>query len=191
MTTTNGDEELIQAIHDEQHEIEGMFDELDLDMASPEYRRQLVDHIIATLVRHITVKEQYLYPEVRHRVPDRSVLVDRMLDEHARADETMKELEHTSPSETRFNQLLGSLADRVRQGFDTERERMLPQLEAACGADHLNQLGAKMALAKDSAPTHPHPGAPDKPPSNLIIDPGIGIVDRIRDALTSSHVSGS
>ncbi|MBA0127756.1 hemerythrin domain-containing protein [Haloechinothrix sp. YIM 98757] len=191
MTTTNGDEELVQAIHGEHREIEGLFEELERDTAGPEYRRQLVDHIIATLVRHITVTEQYLYPEVRHRVPDGSVLVDQLLDEHARAEEAMKELERTSPSDARFEQLLGSLADRTRQGFDSERERMLPQLEAACGTDHLNRLGAKMALAKDSAPTHPHPGAPDKPPSNLIIDPGIGIVDRIRDALASSHVSGA
>ena len=37
------------------------------------------------------------------------------------------------------------------------------------------------------APARPHPSAPDKPPANKIPGPGVGLVDRMRDALTGRN----
>ncbi|MGC4810695.1 hypothetical protein ACLQ29_09235 [Micromonospora sp. DT228] len=41
-----------------------------------------------------------------------------------------------------------------------------------------------MTRVKKIGPTRPHPGAPDHPPANRLLAPGIGLVDRIRDALS-------
>jgi len=38
--------------------------------------------------------------------------------------------------------------------------------------------------AKKLAPTRPHPSAPDKPPLNKVLGPPVGLVDRVRDALS-------
>lgn len=39
-------------------------------------------------------------------------------------------------------------------------------------------------MAKKMAPTRPHPSAPDTPPGNKLLGPGVGLVDRARDLLT-------
>ncbi|MCV2457821.1 hemerythrin domain-containing protein, partial [Streptomyces sp. ICN988] len=38
--------------------------------------------------------------------------------------------------------------------------------------------------AKKTAPTRPHPSAPNTPPANKLLAPGAGMVDRARDLLT-------
>ena len=48
----------------------------------------------------------------------------------------------------------------------------------------LNGLGDKVRRAKKLASTRPHPAAPTKPPANRILAPGLGLVDRMRDALS-------
>lgn len=187
MTTTEPDADLTQMIAEDHRLLERVFTELEEQTSIGwEYRRQLVDHLIASLVRHTVAEEQYLYPEVRERLDGGDALADEEIAQHNQAEELMKELEGAAPADTRFEQLLGDLVRHAREHFQEEEESLLPRLKAACTLDHLQQLGAKMQLAKDSAPIHPHPGAPDTPPSNLIIDPAIGIIDKVRDGLKSA-----
>jgi hypothetical protein len=48
----------------------------------------------------------------------------------------------------------------------------------------LDELGEKVRSAKKTAPTRPHPGAPDTPAALKILAPGAGLVDRARDLVT-------
>jgi hypothetical protein len=38
-------------------------------------------------------------------------------------------------------------------------------------------------IAEEAAPTRPHPGTPATPPWNKVVDPMVGVVDRLRDAV--------
>ncbi|MGH3451069.1 MAG: hemerythrin domain-containing protein, partial [Haloechinothrix sp.] len=137
----------------------------------------------ADLVRHAVAEEEFMYPEARERLASGDLLVDQELAEHAEAERLMKELEGLPPSDARFDQLLGKLIIDVRHHIDEEERELLPKLQSVCPQKMLYHLGEKVLLAKDGAPTRPHPGAPDRPPANLIIDPGIGLIDKIRDAI--------
>jgi hypothetical protein len=46
----------------------------------------------------------------------------------------------------------------------------------------IHELGDAMAALKKTAPTHPHPKAPDEPPGNLIAGTGAALVDKALDA---------
>jgi hypothetical protein len=46
------------------------------------------------------------------------------------------------------------------------------------------RLGNRIETAEEAAPTRPHPGAPATAPWNKITDPAIGLLDRLRDAVT-------
>ena len=59
---------------------------------------------------------------------------------------------------------------------------LLPKLRDACDEADFRELGKKFEQAKKMAPTRPHPSAPDKPPANKILGPGVGLIDRMRDA---------
>jgi hypothetical protein len=65
-----------------------------------------------------------------------------------------------------------------------EEDNLFVSLRQACTAEVLQDLGEKVRRAKKTAPTRPHPGAPDTPPANKVLGPGVGLVDRVRDAIT-------
>ena len=125
-----------------------------------------------------------MYPAVRESLPDGDDIADHEIAEHAEAEQVMKDLEGVNPAEPRFDELLGKLISEVRNHMQEEEAELLPRLAESCSADQLRDLGRKVLAAKRVAPTRPHPSAPDRPPANLLLAPGAGLIDRVRDALT-------
>lgn len=154
-----------------------------LQSGPAEQRRALADEVIIELVRHAVAEERHLYPAVRERLPDGDRIADREIADHAAAERTMKELERADAGEPQFDDIFGRLIREVTEHIRDEEENVLPRLAAACGAQELAELGEKVERAKRLAPTRPHPTAPDKPPLNKVIGPGVGLVDRARDLL--------
>ena len=58
------------------------------------------------------------------------------------------------------------------------------KLRAALPEHDLIRLGNRVQIAEEAAPTRPHPGAPATPPLNKLVDPALGVVDKIRDLLS-------
>lgn len=182
-TTQQG---LVDAIVADHRAVQGVFAEIEAS-ADARHRRDLVEHVIAELVRHSVAEEQYLYPAARTALPDGDEVADHEIAEHAEAEEVMQELERTDPTDPRFDELVASLIGDVRHHIDEEERDLLPRLRAACGAAELRELGKKFEQAKRIAPTRPHPSLPDRPPANKVLGPGVGLIDRVRDALTKRN----
>ena len=53
----------------------------------------------------------------------------------------------------------------------------------AVDAQALEELGQELDKAKQTAPTRPHPHAPDEPPALTMAAPVAAIYDRLRDRL--------
>lgn len=97
----------------------------------------------------------------------------------------MKSLEGLKPTDGQFDELLGQLISDIRHHVQEEEEGdVLPRLADSVDPPELDTLADRFESAKKVAPTRPHPSAPDQPPTNLLLDPGAGLVDRLRDALT-------
>lgn len=169
-------------IIEDHREVENLFQQIE-NAEDPDQVRQLADTAIAELVRHSVAEEQYLYPALREHLPDGNSIADHELTEHAEAEQIMKSLEGTDGSDPEFRSKLDSLMNDIRHHVQDEEQDALPRLADACPHDQLVELGVKVQQAKESAPTRPHPSAPDQPPINKILDPGAGLVDRVRDAL--------
>ncbi|WP_027947146.1 hemerythrin domain-containing protein [Amycolatopsis taiwanensis] len=175
--------DLISVITSDHREVEGAFQELESGRGTPEYRRGLVDHVISELVRHSVAEEQFMYPAARRHLDNGDELADHEIAEHAEAERVMKELEDLPATKPRFEELMRDLMNDIRHHIEDEEHDLLPKLQQACPPEQLRDLGEKIVRAKKFAPTRPHPSAPDKPPANLILDPGAGLIDRLRDAL--------
>lgn len=184
--TTTGQQDLIDAIVADHRETEGVFAEIEAS-GDPRLKRELVEHVITELVRHSVAEEQYLYPTARRVLADGDEIADHEIAEHAEAEELMKELENTEATDPKFDELARSLIGAIRHHLQDEERDLLPKLRAACDADELRQLGQKFENSKKMAPTRPHPAAPDRPPANKILGPGMGLIDRMRDALTGRN----
>ncbi|GAA3464380.1 hemerythrin domain-containing protein [Saccharothrix longispora] len=181
------DTDLVRVITADHREVERLFRELESGQGTPEHRRALADHVIAELVRHSVAEEQFMYPAARKVLPGGDEVADHEIAEHAEAERVMKELEGLEPTDPRFDELLGELMREIRHHIEDEEEDLLPQLAARCSAEDLQELGRKVIAAKKVAPTRPHPAAPDRPPANLLLNPGTGLIDRLRDALSGRN----
>jgi len=176
--------DLIEVITSDHREVEKMFAELESRSGSAEHRRRLADHVIAELVRHSVAEEMFMYPAARKALADGDRIADHEVGEHAEAEEVMKELEGVDPTDARFDELLTKLIADVRHHIEDEESDLLPRLKQACFTEQLRELGSKVVKAKKIAPTRPHPSAPSTPPGNLILAPGAGLIDRLRDAMS-------
>lgn len=188
-TMTPGDaDDLLSVITADHRAVEQIFVELETGAGSPEHRRALADHLTTELVRHTVAEEMFMYPAVRRALPDGDRVADHEIAEHTEVEQTLKELEDVDAIEPRFDELLTKVITGTRHHVAEEEHQILPRLQQACSVDELREFGRLMVRAKDSAPTRPHPSAPDTPPANMILGPGLGMIDRVRDALSGrSH----
>lgn len=188
MTSTQGQPDLISVITNDHREVEQVFSELEQGLGDPKDRKDLVDHVIAELVRHSVAEEQYMYPAARKSLSNGNEIADHEIEEHGEAEQLMKKLAGLEATDPKFEELLGQLMDSIRHHVEDEENDLLPKLQQACSADELRELGGKVVQAKEKAPTRPHPKSPSKPPANRILDPGAGFIDQMRDRLTGRNV---
>ena len=177
--------DVIELLMDDHREVEEAFSQLEkLPESSHDERRRLADQITIDLVRHSVAEEEYLYPAARRYIPDGDDIVDHEIAEHEEAEQLLKQLEGADPTDSSFNELIGELMEAIREHVRDEEEDLFPRLRTHGDKDALVQLGHKVAKAKETAPTRPHPSAPsDKPGLLKLLAPGAGLVDRARDAV--------
>lgn len=189
MTRASGrSTDLVDLIEQDHREFERLFAELEHGAHSDAHRKQIVEHLIADLTRHSVAEEQLLYPAARDKLADGDKIADHEIDEHNEAEEVMKRLEGLEPHHPEFEEALRKLIDDVRHHLEEEESSLLPKIRTACSSDELAELGERFVRAKGMAPTRPHPNAPDTPPGNLLIGPGIAVIDKVRDALSGREV---
>ncbi|MFE5812317.1 hemerythrin domain-containing protein [Streptomyces sp. NPDC056479] len=175
---------VIDELMTDHREVEELFGRIEGLAPRHKDRKLYADQVTMELVRHSVAEEAYLYPAVRRHVAGGDAIADREIEDHSKAEQIMKDLEGCDADDPRFDRLIGMLMTEVRSHIADEEGNLFPQLRATCPPDALDELGDKVRQAKKVAPTRPHPFAPDKPPANKLLAPGVGLVDRLRDALT-------
>ncbi|MER6408163.1 hemerythrin domain-containing protein [Streptomyces viridosporus] len=175
---------VIDELVTDHREVEELFGKIEQLPPGHKDRKLYADQATIELIRHSVAEEAYLYPAVREHVENGDALADKELEDHATAEQIMKDLEGCDAGDAEFDRLIGMLMSEIREHVEDEEQNLFPRLRASCPPDALDQLGEKVRQAKKTAPTRPHPAAPDKPPANKLLAPGAGMVDRIRDALS-------
>ena len=181
---TQDGRDVIELLTHDHREVEGMFGKLTA-VTDPGERRQIADQVTIELVRHSVAEEQYLYPAVREHVPGGDAIADQELSGHAEVEHLLKGLEQADPDSVDFAALTGQLIRTVNAHVQDEEHALFPALAGHASPEDLRRLGEQVQAAKATAPTRPHPSAPDRPPLNKLLAPGAGLADRIRD-----HLSG-
>lgn len=143
----------------------------------PARRREVLDVLTATVSRHVSAEEQYLFPAARAAVPESVELVDREIEADAALLTALKGL--SGPDDP----AVADVADRVRRHVSRVAALVTPLREVASDAE-LIRLGNRWEIAEEAAPTRPHPGTPATPPWNKIVEPAVGVLDKVRDVVT-------
>ncbi|GGV86675.1 hemerythrin [Streptomyces gelaticus] len=176
--------DVIEELTADHREADELFDRIEAVPTRGPERRRLLDQLTIELVRHAVAEEQHLYPAVRKHVPDGDALVDKELADHLRVERLLKDLEGLDADDPELIHLFVKLRTEVRAHVRDEESNLFIQLRAACGPEVLDLLGQEVRMAKETAPTRPHPGAPSSALASKILSPGLGLVDRVRDFIT-------
>lgn len=147
-------------------------------------RRDLTDTVIAEIVRHSVAEEMYVYPAIRRHVPEGDTEVAHDVADHQRLEETMKQLEGKDAGDLDFLALVATLEQQLRDHAGEEEDHQFPQLREAVPPETLRELATQVQRAKQIAPTRPHPGSPHAELFHKAFGPGVGLVDKLRDAVT-------
>lgn len=156
------------------------------EKAAPSERGPLFGQLIALLVQHEAVESIVVHPTVRNHVPDGARIAKQRLAEEQQTEERLAELEGMDPESEVFMAAFGQLRDEVLEHAEAEERETLPALRDHVETDVLEELGTQYELLKESAPTSPHPETGQSATSNLFGGPVLGMLDRIRTAISGA-----
>jgi hypothetical protein len=179
-----GGRSLVDIVDREHRALLGLAEQVTNAGLTAEHRREVLDVLTAAVSRHLSAEEQYLFPATRAAVPRSAELVDREIEADAALLTALKELSGADDA------ALADVAERVSRHVSRVAALVTPLREVATDAE-LIRLGNRWEIAEEAAPTRPHPGTPATPPWNRIVEPAVGVLDKVRDAVTGrrTHLS--
>ncbi len=160
-------------------EFERLFRRFERSRGAAEKKR-LSERIVRELSIHAAIEEQLVYPQLRRQM-NGSVLL--ALEEHHFVKVALAEIEKLPAGDERLDPKVRVLADNVRRHLAQEERELFPAMKRLLSHRDLVDLGVLLERARTSAPTRPHPAAPDEPPGNVLATPAAAAYDRGRDAM--------
>ena len=169
---------LLRQDHGNVEELFRRFEELgDGDHAA---KANLRDNILEQLAVHAAIEEEAFYPAIRSRVPSVEADVLEALEEHHLVKLALNELEKLAPAHERFDAKMKILIENVRHHVEEEEGEggLFDQVRNEFTVEELENIGESMEKLKAVSPKRAHPFIPDVPPFNLILGPGIAVLDK-------------
>jgi len=173
----------IELLTSDHREVEQFFRQYEAAANDEGVATHAAHEIIKGLSVHAAVEEQILYPMMRKADPQQSGLVDHSLEEHQEVKELLAKVDGRPANDPEVRQIFAQLKESVEEHVKEEEGKLFPALRSHIKPDQLMEAGETMAKAKASAPTHPHPNAPNTPPGNIVVGPFAALADRVRDFL--------
>ncbi|MGW0473826.1 hemerythrin domain-containing protein [Streptomyces coeruleorubidus] len=152
-------------------------------LADGEDREQVLQETVQLVFSHAFAEETVLWPAVRRSVEDGHELTLRVEEEHQQINDLVADVERLNPGSPEREEKVRRVFALIRQDIRDEEDLVLPRLQEALPAAQLRRLGTAWDTVRRSAPTHPHPVIPRRPPGNAVLGVPLGLYDRMRDAL--------
>lgn len=177
-------QDLLTAIKADHTTVEGLLARFEATPISE--RGDYFCQVTHTLVGHEVAEEMVLYPAVRKASKAGDKVADERIHEQSEAEQMLDELEKFDPQSAEFTSTFKRLAQAVLEHAKAEESTVFPLIEQSSTPEERQAMAERYEKAKSTAPTHPHPHAPDSPPGNMVLGPVAALFDRARDAVGRS-----
>jgi hemerythrin superfamily protein len=168
-------------IHRQHDQIRELFDAV--QQAAPEERAEAFEPLVRLLAVHETAEEMVVYPMAMGGEAGREIVAQRKAEED-QAKKALVDLEKMDPATPEFLTALTAFQQTVLDHAAAEEDEVFPLLTEVADTDELKDMTKRLEMAEAMAPTHPHKAAPESALGNVLTGPFIGMVDRLRDALS-------
>lgn len=135
---------VIDELMTDHREVEELFGKIEALPSGDKKRKVYAEQAVMELVRHSVAEEMYLYPAVREHVAGGDALADKELEDHAEAEQLMKDLEGCEADDPEFDRLMTRLMAEIRAHVADEEGNLFVRLRASCprGAGPAGRQGA-------------------------------------------------
>lgn len=113
-------------------------------------------------------------------------LTFRVEEEHQQINDLVADVERLPVGDPEREEKVRRAFVLVRQDIRDEEDLLLPRLQEAMDTAGLRRLGAAWETVRGTAPTHPHPLIPRRPPDNAVLGVPLSLYDRARIAFGSA-----
>jgi hemerythrin superfamily protein len=180
MATTTNETDGITLLEQDHRTVERLYEEYQ-SATDADRKQQIVHTITRELSIHAEIEEMHLYPLAADVVDDGEDLAEHSKEEHQEVKETLDQIDSMSVGDEGFDEKLAEMMADVSHHVAEEESELFPKLRASIDDERLMELGRKLQTAKATAPTRPHPGAPNSSIGSKLLGPGTAMVDKARD----------
>jgi hemerythrin-like domain-containing protein len=146
-------------------------------------RRAVAEQLIIDSSAHEAAEEQYFWPTVRKLMPGGNDIADEAIEQESVAKQVLNELGKLGGPEPEFDALIDTFIHTCRAHIEFEEGRVWPGLRNLLSPDDSQELGKKIAKAKEHGPTRPHPRTPPTPAALATLGSAVAVLDKLRDAV--------
>ncbi|MGC3000626.1 hemerythrin domain-containing protein [Streptomyces sp. G35A] len=150
--------------------------------APGEDRERILRELVQLVFSHAFAEETVLWPAVRRTVPDGEELTSRVEEEHQEINDLVADIERLDVGDPEREEKVLRTFSLIRQDIRDEEDLLLPRLQEAMDTTELRRIGTAWETMRRTAPLHPHPVVPRRPPGNAILGVPLSLYDRTRDA---------
>jgi hemerythrin-like domain-containing protein len=147
-------------------------------------RKKLAEQLVIAESRHEAIEEMHFWPAVREHLPNGDELADTAISQEEEGKEVLDKLGKLDAGTAEFERLLADFARAGREHITYEETVVWPVFRIALTREQAEELGSKLAAAKKTAPTRPHPRTPASPAALKTTGPVAAAADKIRDKIT-------
>ena len=141
--------DVVTMLEQDHREVEELFEKI--KNTNGAVRAQLVTRLAADLRLHMKVEESIVYPAIAKQVDDGDDMVEEAKTEHEGARKVLGDVEKLSPNEPGFDGALEMLEAGISHHVEEEEDEVFPKLRESVSAEELDDLGEKVAAAKEKA----------------------------------------
>jgi len=170
----------ITLLTNDHRKVEALFKDYTFATAD-DVKKELVDQMVKELSIHAAIEEGSFYPKARE-LPDCKSLIDDGLEEHQKAKETLAKLDGMPATDGQFAGLVQQLMKDIKHHVGEEEAELFPKVRAGVSMQDLERIASEMEGMKATAPTHPHPHAPNEGAAAKMAGMAAGAADRMKDA---------
>ncbi|GBC02478.1 hypothetical protein RclHR1_04640021 [Rhizophagus clarus] len=131
-------------------------------------RQKIANTVIREIAVHSACEEINLYPAIEKHLTNGKELSDHSREEHLQVKKDLYKLDSMKVTDDGYRELFEKMMKELKHHIDEEESDHLPKFKETVPKNELESLGASFAKTRTTAPTHPHPSAPDKPPAETM-----------------------
>ncbi|CAB4422320.1 unnamed protein product [Rhizophagus irregularis] len=146
-------------------------------------RQKIANTVIREIAVHSACEEINLYPAFEKHFTNGKEIADHSREEHLQVKKDLYKLDSMKVTDNGYHELFGKMLKELVHHIDEEESDFLPKFKETISQNELESLGASFAKTRVTAPTHPHPSAPDKPPAESLAGMTALPLDKTRDAV--------